>query len=692
MDIVKNPAQEEAIAAINGPVLLISCPGSGKTTTLVRRIHHMIETGISPSSILMVTFTKDAANGMKSKYQSLFSAEPGVTFQTIHALCFNILLNEGVCASNDVLYKERQMDFFLEFMRSKYIRDAWETAVAAVTGISCARNNYLKPEQINVQGISRELFLEAYRVYDEWKRERRVIDFDDMLIKCNELLQKDPGILKKYQDRFRYVQCDEYQDTNYIQKDILYALTAVSRNLCVVGDDDQSIYAFRGAHPEIMLGFEKDFPDAKVIRMGTNYRSAKKIIEVSEKLVGHNTRRFSKEFTSYRGLSGAEGRCVSRRVQTKKEEMDALLQSIKRHHESGIPYNHMAVLFRTNVQAQGPVRVLSAAGIPYYSTESVKSKYEGFIFRDFRDYVSLACGTGGNREILNVLNHPNRYLRDKEFRAVEEFTDNNMYEAVIRETSSKEEWQRDRAIDSISCWLDHFGPGRVDMSMYPHTVWNAFIDGIDYLRYIEDYSRDRNLDYEDLQEEVKDLNGEALDFEKLEDWFRHADAETAKLREEMAKKDRNGVVLTTMHRAKGLEWDVVYIIDADEYITPHKKSMQDAAQMEEERRLFYVAMTRAKDELIVLGSGTPSRFISEMNETVKRGATSAPKPAKNSFVISPDKVQKKLAGAGVEHKKFGPGRVDHYEPGVIVVTFKEHGEKKFQFPETFCKGIIWYTT
>ena len=339
-----------------------------------------------------------------------------------------------------------------------------------------------------------------------------------------------------------------------------------------------------------------------------------------------------------------------------------------------------------------PVRVLSAAGIPYYTTESVKSKYEGFIFRDFRDYVSLACGTGGNREILNVLNHPNRYLRDKEFRAVEEFTDDNMYEAVIRETSSKEEWQRDRAIDSISCWLDHFGPGRIDMSMYPHTVWNAFIDGIDYLRYIEDYSRDRNLDYEDLQEEVKDLNGEALDFEKLEDWFRHADAETAKLREEMAKKDRNGVVLTTMHRAKGLEWDVVYIIDADEYITPHKKSMQDAAQMEEERRLFYVAMTRAKDELIVLGSGTPSRFISEMNETVKRGATSAPKPAKNSFVISPDKVQKKLAGAGVEHKKFGPGRVDHYEPGVIVVTFKEHGEKKFQFPETFCKGIIWYTT
>lgn len=262
MALINNSAQEEVINTIEGPVLVVSCPGSGKTTTLIRRIHQIINSGKPASSILMVTFTKEAAAGMASKYVSLFSKNPGINFATIHSLRFKLLKKEGRIKNSHVLSENEKLDFLFKFMNKKgFFREAMDMAINTARAISACKNNNLKPSKIDVQEVSSELFCEAYLKYAAWCKSNGSIDFDDMLLLCKEMLENDPIILKKYQQAFRYIQCDEYQDTNFIQKDILYLLSADNHNLCVVGDDDQSIYAFRGSRPNIMLDFPKDFPE-----------------------------------------------------------------------------------------------------------------------------------------------------------------------------------------------------------------------------------------------------------------------------------------------------------------------------------------------------------------------------------------------------------------------------------------------
>ena len=690
MSLKENPAQEEAIHTIHGPLLIISCPGSGKTTTLVRRIHHMIETGINPANILMVTFTRDAANGMNTKYQSLYGTNPGVTFATIHSLCFNILLREGIVSKEDVLKETEKMDFLVNAVRQKKFEGAWDMAVAAANGISMLKNNYMKPKDVDVPGISSEIFVDIYEAYDKWCKDRGAIDFDDMLLLCLKLLQEDLRVLRKYRELFLYIQCDEYQDTNYIQRDILYLLAGDSRNLCVVGDDDQSIYAFRGAKPEIMLNFQKDYPDVHVVRMGTNYRSASAVVDVSARLIKHNQTRFEKPFVSQRGEEGEKGEVIQRSFSGTKAQMQYILREIERLHKEGVPYKEMAVLFRTNLQAQTPVKVLSDAGIPYYSTESVKTMYESFIYEDLVRYVRLSAGIGGRREFLSVLNHPNRYFKEAAFRNAEYSYDGLMNAAGYIKTSypSSEFWRWDSAKEAILDWMQAFGPGKVSLSSTPKDVFDRMQGGmysVGYGKYLREYAKYRNEDPEEYKELFKELKEDAMAFPTIGEWFTYAGEYVRKIQEEVKKKDREGVVLTTMHRSKGLEWKAVFILEAEEGKCPHKKSIKPA-EIEEERRLFYVAMTRAKDLLYILyDPDKTSRFLDEYRTEAKKETA---KPAEK-FIIRPEDVPKYMPGKGVRHKKFGEGKLVGYQPGQIICRFGDE-EKTFQFPETICRGLLEY--
>lgn len=688
MTLYANAAQEEAINTINGPVLIISCPGSGKTTTLVRRIHHMIEEGVKPSSILMVTFTRDAAEGMDRKYRELFSTNPGITFATIHSLCFTILKNEGVCRQGSVLSEEKKISFLAEYIRSQYrMRDSWDVAISAATAISMIKNNKISPSQCSISGLPTEILERSYEAYEKKRTEMGLVDFDDMLLLCHETLANIPSILTKYQDMFHYVQCDEYQDTNFVQRDILYLLTEKSQNLCVVGDDDQSIYAFRGARPEIMLSFQKDFPNAKAIRMGTNYRSAAKVVELSDRLIGHNRIRFKKNFISQRGSDGTEGTYTATRFPGKKEEMDYIVKEINRLHEQGIPYKEMAILFRTNQQAQWPARALSEAGIPYFSTENVRSIYEGFIFADIRDYVMLSAGLGDVRQLRNILNHPNRYLYEYYFKDCD-YTEDSLMDACSYILNDKgAHWKYEKALDSVAELMRAFGPGEVDMNTSPEEVMsrmNGPYPSVHYDKYLREYADMREMDYTELLDIYKTLEDDAKKYGSVREWFAAADETVRKLHEELKHKDKNGVVVTTMHRAKGLEWQAVFVIDADEALTPHKNSLNDDAAIEEERRLFYVAMTRAKDDLYILGSGPQSRFLNELKDLADDSAKT---------VEPPVEIPKYFAGKAVEHKRYGKGRVVRYEPGSIVVKFEKQmpqQEKTFTFPEAFRVGHMWY--
>lgn len=618
VNLKENAAQEEAIRTIKGPVLIISCPGSGKTTTLIRRIHHMIESGIEPKHILMVTFTNAAAQEMKDKYVSFYQKNPGVTFLTIHSLCFNLLRMEGRCRPDDLLPAREAREYFLnELEKCRWINEPWELSKAIMTEISMIRNNYVPISAYKPVSVSNPLFTKLYYGYAEFKTQRGKIDFDDMLFDCKTMLENSPEILDKWRHVFTYIQCDEYQDTNRVQRDILYLLAGETGNLCVVGDDDQSIYRFRGADPSIMLHFPKDFPNARVIRMSTNYRSGMSIVQIARRIIGQNQNRFDKNFVSFRGQEmNFYGRVIYQRYHSRKEEIDGVIRLIREFAEKGVPYKEMAVLFRTNQQAEMPVTMIRRAEIPCYTTERVTSLYDGWMFADFEAYARLAMGEGTNSDLLRVLNRPQRYLKESAFRNVE--FSRFALKRAIGYLKNDAYWKYKAADDRINDWIDILGPGTLKRTDPPSKLFKALTGygGLKYNTYLDNYATFRNTDPQEFTAILDQLKSDAEQFKTIGEWFDYAEKTKRLFHEEQKKKDRNGVALTTMHKAKGLEWQVVFIIDINEHIVPldNGKDLSEE-DLEEERRLFYVAMTRAKDALYLMNSDRrESRFMREIKK------------------------------------------------------------------------------
>ena len=566
-----NEAQEKAIETLKGPVILISCPGSGKTTTLVRRIHHMIESGVDPDRILMVTFTNAAAAEMKLKYQKLFGGSaPSVPMMTIHSLCFNILRMEGAYSMDSLYSEQDKRDYFMRGLKKlSWVNDAWELSQSIMTEISIIKNNYIDPDTYIPTSCEKQVFRKIMGSYEKHKETLGKIDFDDMLLKCLELLESDVRIRDRWQDRFDYIQCDEYQDTNRIQRDILYLLAGRHRNLCVVGDDDQSIYMFRGALPEIMLQFPEDYAYASAISMSTNYRSGQAIVDMASRLIAMNRRRFPKDFISERGMNGTDGLAVCKKFRTHAKQMDFVIKTIKKRHEEGVPYSEMAVIFRTNRQAGHPVSELAKSGLPFYTTEAVTSVYDGWMFRGIAAYIRLATGTGSRDDLLYVLNRPNRFLTESAFASCE-YTAKSLLTAAgyLKKDAA---WKYQAAEKNIRTWMRNFGPGTLTMADSPDTVFEKLADplGIDYDEYVLSYAKFRNFDEKETKEEFNALRSDASAFDTIEEWLRHARSESIQIREASRRKDQTGVRITTMHKAKGLEWDTVFIIDVNEDIVPH---------------------------------------------------------------------------------------------------------------------------
>ena len=450
MSLQKNEAQEEAIKTIKGPVIVISCPGSGKTTTLVRRIKHIIDNGGNPKKILMITFANSAAADMQERYVKLYGKNPGIMFMTIHSLCFNILRIEKGYDSSSLITESQKMEFLVNQLKGNiYIDDAWEMAKTIATEISAVRNSYTPLKNFIPTGCDKELFVRVYNAYEQEKRNSGKIDFDDMLVKCEELLSSNKEIRDKRSRHFDYIQVDEYQDTNQIQKDIIYTLISRTNNLCVVGDDDQSLYSWRGADPSIMMNFSEDFSKVKVINMSINYRSSQKIIDYADTLIKRNKKRFQKNFISFRGQNGSVGEVHFLESKGKRNEMAAIIDKIHYLHEvEDYDYNEMAILFRTNKQAEIPVDMLSRAGLPFSSTEKIKTVYESYIFKDIKAYVELSLGMNYKSNLFAVLNHPNRYLHSQQFLDIP-YREDSFLQAIESLRHSKDTWRYPAAEKSI---------------------------------------------------------------------------------------------------------------------------------------------------------------------------------------------------------------------------------------------------
>ena len=580
-------AQTQAIMHKDGPMMVLAGPGSGKTTVITHRVQYLTkEYGIDPGDILVITFTRAAAEEMRERYEALTGGGSRVTFGTFHSIFFRILKLAYRYTADNIVREEQQMQFVRELAQTGGLEpeDENEFAASILSEISSVKGERIALEHYYSKNCPDAVFRQLYAGYEEKMRRTGLIDFDDMMVLCLELFTERKDILSAWQRRYRYILIDEFQDINRLQYEIVRMLAKPEDNLFIVGDDDQSIYRFRGAKPEIMLGFERDYPGAGRILLDMNYRSTEEIVAPALRLIGENQKRFSKAIHT----TGRHGKNVITKLwQDPGEENLAIAREIQLYLQSGVRPGDIAVLYRTNAGPRFLMEKLMEYNLPFRTRDTVPNLYEHWISRNILTYIRIAMGSRAREDILQVINRPKRYIsRDA-------MPDETVSFEKMKAFYVEKDWIAER-IESLE------GDLRAIARMSPLAAVNYIRQGMGYDEYLIEYAAFRRMRPEELLETADELKESAAGFKTFDEWFAHIEAYKEELLRQAAQRrtETDAITLATMHSAKGLEFPIVYILDANEGITPHSRAMLDE-DMEEERRLFYVAMTRAKTRLHV---------------------------------------------------------------------------------------------
>ena len=601
-------AQTKAVTHCEGPALVLAGPGSGKTLTIVNRIKYLIEKRqVRPEEILVITFTKYAAKEMKERFLSLINKENSqVTFGTFHGIYYGILKWAYRFGPENILSETDRTAIIKKAVSCQEIEIIDEDDFISDIGmeIGYIKNNMLNVDEFRSSKCNADAFRNIYRDYESERKRRRKIDFDDMLVLTYQLFKSRPDLLKMWQQKFKFILIDEFQDINKIQYDVIKMLAAPEDNIFVVGDDDQSIYRFRGADSKLMFQFEKDFPKREKILLDINFRSGSHIVKQALKVIGNNNERFNKKIVPSR----EQGDPVH--VQETLDPYDEamyVIDDIEKQIKKGIKAEDIAVLYRIHTDAGTLVECLMDRGIEFQMKEHLPNIYDHFIAKDIISYFKLCIGSADRQEFLRVMNRPVRYIsRDALLNKKVVFED-------LRKFYCDKEWMQDR-IDEFEWNL------KMMRKMKPCNAIRHLRKGVGYDDFLLNYSKEKSIPYQDLNEIIRDIEEKAKKYDSIETWLNHVEEYGRELKWKYQSKTRNnkGIHLMTIHGAKGLEFDTVYIIEANEGQIPYKRSLKEGG-IEEERRLFYVAMTRAKNTLKIVytkiknGKDTnPSRFVDEL--------------------------------------------------------------------------------
>lgn len=606
-----NEGQKRAVLHHKGPALVLAGPGSGKTRVITYRTKYLIEHyGVNPSSILVITFTKAAAMEMKQRFLSMTDRKyVTVQFGTFHAVFFGILKHAYGYSADHILKEEQKKRFFKEEIShmNLEIEDEAEFIQGIISEISRVKNERIDILEYEALSCSTDAFRKLFQKYENMLRRQNLIDFDDMLVYTYELFCQRKDILQAWQNKFQYILIDETQDMNQLQYEIVKLLAAPRNNLFMVGDDDQSIYRFRGARPEIMLGFEKDYPGAVNILLDTNYRSKQQIVDASVKVIGNNEHRFAKEIKAAR--EAGKNPVITAVFKSQKEEYDCMIQKILHYHKQGGKYSDIAVLCRTNRQPGMFAERLMEYNIPFQMKDAVPNLYDHWIAKQIMTYLRLGKGVQRRSDLLQILNKPVRYI------SRECLEDEIVCWDVMLQYYEDKPWMCDR-IETLEHDLKMLKP------MQPFGAIHYIRHVIGYEQYLRDYALDHRLKVEELLDVLDEIQESAKGYETLEAWQKHILEYGENLeKQQRDRENQDGVILCTMHSSKGLEFPIVFIPEANEGVTPYQKAVLPE-EIEEERRLFYVAMTRAKEFLYIFSiqerfhkNVEISRFVTELTET-----------------------------------------------------------------------------
>lgn len=664
MDLSRlNKEQQEAVKHMEGPLLILAGAGSGKTTMMTHRIAYMLEKGVSPYNILAVTFTNKAAGEMKDRIESLTGGTRGMWVMTFHAMCVRILRNhvEVLGFKNGFsIYDESDKKALLKRIVKDLKIDEKIYPISYLGSVisSCKEaeedpDDYIENNSMNFKA---ETVAKVYARYMEDLQQNNAMDFDDLLWNVVKLFEASSEVLSYYQERFKYIMVDEYQDTNYLQYKLIHALAEKSHNLCVVGDDDQCIYQWRGADIRNILDFEKDFPETKVIKLEQNYRSDANILDLANSVIANNRNRKAKELWTDRN----EGNKITyRRLEDEQREAWYVGGEIQRlHDEEGIPFNDMAILYRKNAQSRPFEEKFSFRGIPYRVLGGTRF-YDRKEIKDVMSYMHLVENPSDDVAMARIINEPKRGLGPKSLGGIVSYA--KAYKLSIFEALKEQEVlgslsRKSRAaVEDLVTMLDELGAEQDNMEL--SDIYDNLIRRSGYLTALE---AENTVEADARIENILELRSVIAEFEEKaagsvltdeEDEFRE---ERDRLREDgfdvkeptllqsfleriallsdidNRDESEDAVVMMTLHSSKGLEFPVVFMPGMENGLFPGSTSMDDPSKMEEERRLCYVGITRAMRKLYLTGAQTrmlygrtdftiESEFMREMDTNLLEG-------------------------------------------------------------------------
>ena len=606
-----NKSQIQAISHMDGPAMVLAGPGSGKTTVITHRIKNLIEKAeVRPENILVVTFTKAAAISMQKRFSTLMNGGKGqlVTFGTFHSVFYKILRKSRRYEATEILSERQKTDYIREIIGRYGIssNDISELSQNIINDIGNIKGNMLNAQEYEPSCCKKEDFIKVYNAYNLELKKDGKMDFDDILRECYLLLCENHPILEQWRELYKYILIDEFQDINRIQMNIIELLASPLNNIFVVGDDDQSIYGFRGARPEIMIEFKDYYPEAELIVLDVNYRSTQSIINVAGRVIENNKTRLDK---CAHANNNKDFQPDIRKFRNQVEELKFVVSKIKEYENQGISLSEMAILVRNNSQVQEISSFLKNRKIEAESGKHRSNIYNGMVAKDILSYVRGALkfdGTYFNEDLIYVLNKPQRYISRQVVLSV------NMNISAVRRIYSK---------NNIDSFLFHIEMIR---KLPPQAALSYIRKGAGYEEYLRLYAIENNIPMSGLLKQLEQLVQECSKFNTLEQWINSIDSAQNSEGQNFGKKSsgeggtNNRINIMTMHGSKGLEFKAVFIVDANQGIIPTSKALRER-DFEEERRLFYVAMTRAIDYLNVYAVeerlGCPievSMFVEEM--------------------------------------------------------------------------------
>lgn len=671
-----NENQLKAVNHLDGPCMVLAGPGSGKTRVITYRIANMVvNKNIKPTSILAISFTKASSIEMKNRALSLSNdfRMNKVTYGTFHSVFFRILRyfeNYNIESILDEKTKRIGLKNILKGLNIENADDD-ETIGQVINEISYVKNELMDKRDFKSEVLTNDEFIKVYNFYEEYKQQMNKIDFDDMLIKTYELLKNNKAALDRVRSVYRYILVDEFQDINKVQFEALKLIANPSNNIFVVGDEDQSIYGFRGSRPDFLLEFEEYFSNTKKVLLDINYRSKGEIIDIANRLIEKNTNRYEKVIKCGQG-NGAKVNYIS--PEDSEAEAVYIAKDIKNKiQEDYTEYTDFAVIYRTNIQSRALVDVFMDMRIPFVVKDSIVTIYDHWAAQDILAYLRIGVNPNSNKDWIRIINKPFRYISKDNLNLIKDEPD--FINSLINKCDLHP--KQVKTINDLDIDISYV------KGLNPKNAISYIRTTLDYDRYILDYCANRKIKTNGLIEILNELESSATNFKTIQEYLDHIERVKSEIVDNKNNKETDGVIFTTMHSAKGLEFKNVYIIGANDGTIPHEKSYEiddeekKNDQIEEERRLMYVAITRAEENICISSPinkygkrVSKSRFVEDIKAPTKKEM--------DSITI----------GDRIYHKKFKEGTIVEKNGDSIKIRFKD-GDRVLNSKVCLTKRIIW---